>query len=83
VASEDREETFEAGDVVRLNTGGSPMVVRSVGGDTAYCQWFTGEDLHQGTFLFASLRNISGERRGASVAAQAARALTSARSSVP
>jgi uncharacterized protein YodC (DUF2158 family) len=83
VASADREETFQAGDVVRLNIGGSPMVVRSVGGDTAYCQWFTGEDLHQGTFLFASLRNISGEPRAVDLAARAPRALTSARSSAP
>lgn len=77
------EQTIQAGDVVRLATGGSPMVVRSVGGDTAYCQWFTGEDLHQGTFLFTSLRNISGERRCVNLAAQAAAALTPARSSVP
>lgn len=77
------EGTIQAGDVVRLATGGSPMVVRSVGGDTAYCQWFTGEELHQGTFLFSSLRNISGEPRGVNLAAQAARALTPARSSAP
>ena len=78
-----RAETIQAGDVVRLAGGGSPMVVRSVGGDTAYCQWFSGEQLHQGTFLFASLRNISGERRGANLAAHADRALSPARSSAP
>jgi uncharacterized protein YodC (DUF2158 family) len=83
VASDARNETIQAGDVVRLKSGGSPMVVRAVGGDTAYCQWFTGEDLHQGTFLFASLRNISGDRRGANFAPHAPRTLTSARSSAP
>ena len=39
------------------------MVVRAVSGDTAYCQWYAGVDLHQGTFLFTSLRNIGHERR--------------------
>jgi uncharacterized protein YodC (DUF2158 family) len=58
------EETFEAGDVVRLKSGGPPMVVRAVSGDVAYCQWYAGVDLHQGTFLFTSLRDISHERRG-------------------
>ena len=57
------EEQFEAGDVVRLKSGGPPMVVRAVSGDSAYCQWYAGIDLHQGTFLFSSLRDISRERR--------------------
>ena len=57
------EETFETGDIVRLKAGGPPMVVRSVSGDTAYCQWYAGVDLHQGTFLFSSLRDIGRERR--------------------
>ena len=59
------EEKFEAGDVVRLKTGGPPMVVRAVSGDTAYCQWYAGVDLHQGTFLFTSLCDVSRERRAA------------------
>lgn len=58
---------FEAGDVVRLKSGGPPMVVRSASGDTAYCQWYAGVDLHQGTFLFSSLRDVSRERRPATV----------------
>ena len=57
------EEQFEAGDVVRLKSGGPPMVVRAVSGDSAYCQWYAGIDLHQGTFLFSSLSDISRERR--------------------
>ncbi|GAB3645270.1 YodC family protein [Ramlibacter alkalitolerans] len=56
---------FEAGDVVRLKAGGPPMVVRAVGGDTAYCQWYAGVDLHQGTFLFTSLEDINRVRRSA------------------
>ena len=39
------------------------MVVRAVSGDSAYCQWYAGVDLHQGTFLFSSLRNAGHERR--------------------
>src|SRR5262249_11045942 len=58
-------EHFEAGDVVRLQAGGPPMVVRAVSGDTAYCQWYAGVDLHQGTFLFSSLYDIGRERRAA------------------
>lgn len=55
--------SFEAGDVVRLKAGGPPMVVRAVSRDTAYCQWYAGVDLHQGTFLFSSLNNAGRERR--------------------
>ena len=44
------------------------MVVRAVSGDTAYCQWYAGVDLHQGTFLFTSLRDIGRERRAAAAA---------------
>ena len=61
-----QEERFETGDVVRLKGGGPPMVVRAVSGDTAYCQWYAGVDLHQGTFLFTSLRDIGQERRSPS-----------------
>ena len=57
------QEHFETGDIVRLKAGGPPMVVRSASGDTAYCQWYAGVDLHQGTFLFSSLRDINHERR--------------------
>ena len=62
-ADDMEEERFETGDVVRLKGGGPPMVVRAVSGDTAYCQWYSGVDLHQGTFLFTSLRDIGRERR--------------------
>ena len=41
------------------------MVVRAVSGDTAYCQWYAGVDLHQGTFLFTSLDDINNEPRAA------------------
>ena len=64
-----QEKQLETGDVVRLKGGGPPMVVRAVSGDTAYCQWYSGVDLHQGTFLFTSLRNIGHERRSAARAA--------------
>ncbi len=71
---------FEAGDVVRLRAGGPPMVVRAVSGDTAYCQWYAGIDLHQGTFLFTSLRDIGRDRRAAAHVA-AVGSLTPTRSS--
>jgi hypothetical protein len=44
------------------------MVVRAVSGDTAYCQWYAGVDLHQGTFLFSSLDDINHEPRAAASA---------------
>ena len=62
---------FETGDVVRLKAGGPPMVVRAVSGDTAYCQWYAGVDLHQGTFLFTSLEDISHQPRAAAAPFQA------------
>jgi uncharacterized protein YodC (DUF2158 family) len=61
--SSSSDPQFRTGDVVRLKTGGPPMVVRAVSGDTAYCQWYSEPNLHQGTFLFASLCNISREPR--------------------
>ena len=64
-ASVSDREQFETGDIVRLKAGGPPMVVRAVSGDTAYCQWYAGVDLHQGTFLFSSLHDIGRERRSA------------------
>lgn len=48
------------------------MVVRAVSGDSAYCQWYAGVDLHQGTFLFSSLRDVGRERRAAALAMAAA-----------
>ena len=77
------EEKIQAGDVVRLKAGGSPMVVRAVSGDTAYCQWFAGVHLHQGTFLFVSLCNISAERRSTGFVTQAGAVLNPMRSSAP
>ena len=58
------------------------MVVRAVSGDTAYCQWYAGVDLHQGTFLFTSLRDIGRERRAAAAHVAAIGSLTPPRSSV-
>jgi uncharacterized protein YodC (DUF2158 family) len=63
---------MEAGAVVRLKSGGPPMIVRAVSGDTAYCQWYAGVELHQGTFLFTSLEDISRKRRAAEAALHAA-----------
>ncbi|HEY0822462.1 MAG TPA: DUF2158 domain-containing protein [Ramlibacter sp.] len=76
-----QSDRFEAGDIVRLKSGGPPMVVRAASGDTAYCQWYAGVDLHQGTFLFSSLRNVGRERRTVAPQAAAAAKLTPPRSS--
>mgnify|MGYP001627206820 CR=1 FL=1 len=59
----DSQARYETGDLVRLKNGGPPMLVRAVSGDTAYCQWYAGVDLHQGTFLFSSLRAAGADRR--------------------
>ena len=81
MAGVDMTTQLEAGDVVRLKAGGPPMVVRAVSGDTAYCQWYSETDLHQGTFLFTSLQDISRhprslplDQRGTAAGAQDARA---------
>ena len=63
---------------MRLRNGGPPMIVRAVSGDTAYCQWYAGVDLHQGTFLFSSLTDISREHRVVLRGTQAAAAPESA-----
>lgn len=60
--------SLEAGDVVRLKQGGPAMIVRAVSGDSAYCQWYAGVNLHQGTFLFSSLEDISRQPRPAACA---------------
>jgi uncharacterized protein YodC (DUF2158 family) len=65
---ENEVRSLEAGDVVRLKAGGPAMVVRAVSGDSAYCQWYAGTDLHQGTFLFSSLLDINREPRPAAIA---------------
>ena len=57
---------------MRLRAGGPPMVVRAVSGDTAYCQWYAGVDVHQGTFLFSSLEDISRLPRAAVAASPTA-----------
>lgn len=41
--------------VVVLKSGGPPMTVRVVSGNTAYCEWFTELDRRQGTFDVESL----------------------------
>ena len=47
--------SFNLGDVVRLNSGGPPMTVRAVDGDTVLCDWFDGtkkcEDKFPSTML--------------------------------
>ena len=55
--------------MVRLKAGGPPMIVRAVSGDSAYTQWYAGVDLHQGTFLFSSLEDISRHRRSPALVA--------------
>lgn len=65
-------QQFQAGDVVRLKSGGPVMVVRAVSGDTAYCQWHAGVAPHQGTFLFTSLHEAGHERPAPGPSAAAA-----------
>ncbi|HEX7891485.1 MAG TPA: DUF2158 domain-containing protein [Ramlibacter sp.] len=49
---------IEKGMVVRLKSGGPPLVVRSVTTNEAYCEWFTETERRQGTFLLKTLEVV-------------------------
>ena len=53
-----QEQDIEKGTVVRLKSGGPPMVVRSVSADQAYCEWFTETERRQGTFILNTLELV-------------------------
>jgi len=50
--------TFQAGDIVKLKSGGPEMTVQSTASESAphlYCQWFAGKKLESGRFPTNSL----------------------------
>ena len=53
--------TFAAGTLVRLQSGGPTMTVRSVSGGQAYCVWSVGGQQRQGTFDLRSLVLAQGD----------------------
>jgi uncharacterized protein YodC (DUF2158 family) len=60
------EETFTAGDVVQLKSGGPIMTVRwcedQYGTLTAFCDWFEGTKDKNGTYMPAQLRKVDPPR---------------------
>jgi hypothetical protein len=54
---------IESGDIVRHKDDGVVMLVRAVSGDSAYCMWFRGTALHDGTFLLSNLENVNEHHR--------------------
>jgi len=57
------ESRIVEGELVTLMGAGQLMLVRSIGGDTAYCLWFEGTCLRTGTFLLTRLQSVTAARR--------------------
>ncbi|WP_353176170.1 DUF2158 domain-containing protein [Salinisphaera sp. T5B8] len=51
-------ESFKAGDVVQLKSGGVPMTVEEVEGENISCVWFEGKKSHRQTFVSATLKKF-------------------------
>jgi len=58
-------EVFEAGNVVRLKSGGPEMTIEGIGEyswgsgrQQALCKWFEGKTLRQDTFELTSLQKL-------------------------
>jgi uncharacterized protein YodC (DUF2158 family) len=60
-------DTFKAGDVVVLKSGGPKMTIEYVGTDRADCRWFVGEEVKQGTFHLEALKIAPDPRSGGSL----------------
>jgi uncharacterized protein YodC (DUF2158 family) len=60
-------EDFEIGDVVQLRSGGPKMTVHSLVSDgNVVCQWFEGNEVHEGHFPKEALKKVEqggGSRR--------------------
>lgn len=57
----ERRMNLQAGDVVRLKSGGPAMTIKYIDGKEAYCQWFLdGKALQEG-FPLASLKQDEGD----------------------
>lgn len=56
-------ERIARGDMVRLAGIGTIMLVRTISGDSAYCEWYSGESLRTGTFLVSKLENVNERSR--------------------
>ncbi|NOK32368.1 DUF2158 domain-containing protein [Corallococcus exercitus] len=50
---------YQAGDIVKLKSGGPEMTVQAMTSDGPRCQWFAGKKLESGIFPSASLEPAS------------------------
>ena len=55
--------TLDPGGLVQVRRDGPVMVVSSVVGELAYCYWYEGEALRQGSFLASRLLAVEHQRR--------------------
>lgn len=55
------KKTVETGMRVVPKSGGPTLIVRAVSGDQAYCEWFVGTELRQGTFARSALEPLAPE----------------------
>ena len=56
------EDTFQAGDIVRLKSGGPDMTVETTDTPIGYkCQWFAGKKLEWGFFPNKSLVRVKAD----------------------
>lgn len=53
---------FQAGDVVKLKSGGEKMTVESISDGLVYCAWFVDKKLQRDSFEAAALKKYEPPR---------------------